>query len=167
MNDFDKKIRRPLGNVNHIEPVEVGCCRDENCERLDVHEPGAGRCMKRWGREILYRTRSRRFHDEPWRAHHFGALRESVYNATSTVQPRTFSLILGIVENDYGSCCPRSLHRHLASLRSGGSVIRMDFTGRLHAYLRAGSKLVDEPDLVLEQIIDLHAERSGSVERAA
>lgn len=69
-------------------------------------------------------------------------------------------MVLSAVENDYGTCCTRSLHRHLNTLRDQGQIIRMAFSEqRVHAYLRAGSRLVNDPDLVLEQILDRLAER--------
>ena len=132
-------------------------CREDNCERLDVHKPGPGNCIKRRGGESLYRTRSKRFPGQPWRAYCQEALRESAYAATSGSEPRNFATILGIVENDYGSCCDRSLHRQLLQLRDGGRIVRLDFRGKIHAYLRAGSRLINEPALVLEQILDLQA----------
>jgi hypothetical protein len=33
----------------------------------------------------------------------------------------------------------------------------MDFHGKIHAYVRAGSRLINDPDLVLEQIIEMNA----------
>jgi hypothetical protein len=164
MKGFGKKVRRDVGNnADHFAPLLEGACREETCERLDLHAPGPGNCIKRVGRERLYKTRSEKFGAEPWRVHNFEALHESVYHATSTIQPRNFALVLSHVENDYGSCCGRSVHRHLIMLRDEGRVIRMDFAGRITAYLKQGSRLANDPALVMEMIIDLHAERSGAV----
>lgn len=132
-------------------------CRDERCEMLGIHVVGPC-CVKLKGRESLYRTRSRRHAEQPWRAYNYEALHESVYNAISLTEPRNFSTIVSIIENDYGTCCERSVHRHLQAWRTSGEIVRMDFRGRIHAYLRAGSRMIAEPDLVLEQIIDVHTE---------
>lgn len=130
-------------------------CQEDNCERLDVHKPGDG-CMIVRRRESAFRTRSRKFAGEPWRAYCHEALRDCVLGAVSSAEPRNFSMIFSMVESDYGSCCDRTVHRHLAMLRSFGKIVRMDFDGRIHAYLLAGSRLLDDPDYVYEQIIDLH-----------
>ena len=147
-----------LANTLQFDSIVDEICRDERCERLDIHVCGPSACLRgRGGRESLYRTRSRKFAGQPWRAYNADALRVSVFNAVSFYEPRNFATILSQVENDYGSCCERSVHRHLGSLRQIGTIVRMDFKGRLHAYLRAGSRMLHEPDLVLEQILDLHA----------
>ncbi len=147
-----------FANDHQIDVVAVGSdvCRDERCDVLSVHIQGP-HCVKMRGRETLYRTRSRRHATQPWRAYSYEALHESVYNAISVVEPRNFGTVLSIVENDYGTCCERSVHRHLKTLRHTGEIVRMDFKGRIHAYLRAGSRMISDPILVLEQIIDLHA----------
>jgi hypothetical protein len=139
-------------------------CRDETCERLDVHTTGEA-CIfpsKEFSKlrrklERKMNTRSRRYQDQPWRTYSHEGLRESVLKAVSFVEPRNFSSIVAFVENDYGSCCERSIHRHLGVLRATGQIVRMDFHGKIHAYVRTGSKLVNYPDLVLEQIIELNA----------
>lgn len=135
----------------------VEICRDERCELLGVHVRG-DHCVRLRGREALFRTRSRKHATQPWRAYNYAALHDSVYAAVSLTEPRTFAMILAHVENDYGTCCERSVHRHLSTWRASGEIVRMDFRGRIHAYLRAGSRMLREPDLVFEQILDVHAE---------
>ena len=132
-------------------------CRDEACQELSLHTIDSGACRRRRPRDKTLNTRSRIFAAEPWRAYCSDALRDSVYAAVSLCEPRNFSTVLRFVENDYGSCCERSVHRHLVQLRSEGTVVRMDFKGRVHAYLRAGSRLLSDPGLVFEQIMNLHA----------
>src|SRR3990172_8887183 len=104
-------------------------CRDDACDRLDLHPRCTG-CIRSRINDSTYRTRSKRYAIEPWRAYAAGALRESVRNAVSFVEPRNFATIVSIVENDYGACCERSVHRHLSLLRSFGKIIRLDFKGR-------------------------------------
>lgn len=132
-------------------------CRDDRCELVGIHVAGK-HCQRVRSRESQYRTRSRKHAGQPWRAYNYEALHESVYSAVSLVEPRSFSSILATVENDYGTCCDRSVHRHLNSWRQSGEIVRMDFRGRIHAYLRAGSRLLSDPELVLEQMLDLHSE---------
>ncbi len=132
-------------------------CRDERCELVGVHVVGK-HCVRARLREGHYRTRSRKHAGQPWRAYNYDALHESVYNAVSMVEARPFSSILSTVENDYGTVCDRSVHRHLSTWRRSGEIVRMDFRGRIHAYLRAGSRLIADPELVLEQMLDLHSE---------
>jgi hypothetical protein len=146
-----------LANTLQFGAPRAEICRDERCELLDVHVSGA-HCVKLRGRESLYRTRSRRHATQPWRAYSYEALHESVYTAVSLTEPRSFAMVLSFVENDYGTCCERSVHRHLSAWRLSGEIVRLDFKGRIHAYLRAGSRLIRDPELVLEQIIDVHAE---------
>ena len=130
-------------------------CRDERCLRPELHFAHRVR-----GRLAVSdsRTRSKRYAHQPWKAHSYEALRESVFSAVSSIEPRNFLTILREVENDYGSTCGRSVHRHLSSLRNDGRILRLDFRGRAHAYLRQGSRLAKDPDLVYEQILNLHAE---------
>jgi len=138
--------------LDHIDEI----CRDERCTLLGVHLRGK-HCRHHRG-ERSYGTRSRRYAAEPWRVYSYAALHECVFRAVSAVEPRTFSMILRHVEEDYGSCCERSVHRHLHAWRESGEIVRLDFKGRIHAYLRAGSRLISDPGLVLEQILDVHAE---------
>lgn len=139
-------------------------CRDEKCRRPELHFVHRVR-----GRSfgLGFGTRSKRYAHQPWKAHSPVALRESVFAAVSLVEPRNFLTIWREVQNDYGGTCGRSVHRHLSALihdgiklddGSLGRVIRLDFRGRAHAYLREGSRLVKDPELVYEQIMNLHAE---------
>lgn len=148
----------------HDDMIAGEICRDDRCQLLGVHVAGPS-CIKFRGRESLYRTRSRRHATQPWRAYNYEALHESVYAAVSLSEPRNFQMIVSHVENDYGTVCERSIHRHLAAWRVSGEIVRMDFPRtRVHAYLRQGSRLLRDPDLVFEQIIDLHAEQMSWAE---
>jgi hypothetical protein len=142
-----------------FDDLDLGCdleqiCRDDRCDLDWVHP----------SHEILdvdsraKRTRIRRWRDQPWRLNCVDALRDSVLTGVSSIEPRNFATVYSFVENDYGSCCPRSVHRHLASLKAGGQIVRLDFRGNVHAYLRAGSRLIRDPDLVMEQVAMLFGE---------
>lgn len=133
-----------------IDPSLI--CRDEACQELSLHTIHSGACKRRRLNASSSRTRSKIFANEPWRAYCYDALRDSVLGSVSSIEPRSFMTIVNLVENDYGSCCERTIHRHLRLLRSFGKIVRMDFKGRLHAYLRAGSRLLSDRGLVFEQI---------------
>jgi hypothetical protein len=139
-------------------------CRNEDCRIDGIHLWGPG-C--KIGREAgvrckpEFRTRSRRYAAAPWKAGYTPALRESVLAAVSKWEPRTFGMVVSHVENDYGSCCPRSVHRHLLALREIGEIIRLDFPHRIHAYLARGSRLVNEPDVVFDQILDTYSSKAA------
>ena len=126
-------------------------CRDENCPHARDRE----------GIHLAHHVRKRSdpvFGPDPWRQQCSSALRESVLSAVSVAEPRIFTTILQLVENDYGSVLGRSVHRHLKFWRECGEILRLDFPGRRYAYLRKGSRLVNDPGLVYEQIMALHAE---------
>jgi hypothetical protein len=122
-------------------------CRHESCKRPELHAPH----LKREA-GVGFRTRSKRHIDHPWVAQHPAILRASVYEAVSIIEPRNFTMIVQVVQNDYGSCLERSVHRHLKALRASGAIVRLDWK-RIYAYLRAGSKLLNDPMLVYEQIL--------------
>ena len=121
-------------------------CRDDRCELAELHPS-----HKISASAKRVRDRSQLWRHEPWRTACPEALRLSVLSSVSFVEPRNFGMILAHVENDYGSCCARSVHRHLVQLRSGHEIVRMEFRGNIHAYLRSGSRLISDPALVLEQ----------------
>jgi hypothetical protein len=143
-----------LVDIELLEPDLI--CRDEACQRLEIHAANSGCCIRKPERDSDFRTKSKIYRGTPWRAHCHDALRESVYRSISAVEPRNFATIVSMVENDYGSCCDRTILRHLGFLKSFGKIVRMDFKGRIYAYLRAGSRLVNDPGLVFEQMLDLH-----------
>ena len=139
-------------------------CRNDACRVEGVHLAGDN-C--RTGREVgvrcksEFRTRSRRYAAAPWKAGYTPALRESVLSAVSKWEPRTFGMVVSYVENDYGSCCERSVHRHLSALRAMGEIIRLDFKYRIHAYLAKGSRLAKEPEVVFDQILDMYSSKAA------
>lgn len=130
---------------------DVVVCRSEHCDLEHLH-PEHRVKRKRGGGRI---SRSVRVlaQTEPWKLPSVEGLREATLRAISSFEPRSFATVLSHVENDYGSCCGRSVHRHLLTLRAQGKIVRLDFNGRLHAYLRTGSRLVTDPSLVLEVLM--------------
>lgn len=131
------------------EAVEV--CRDDNCDLDELHPVHDIHLVPR------RRPPSRRTFQgfEPWKVTCSDALRDSTLRAVSAHEPRSFSTVLSHVQEDYGSCCPRSVHRHLVRLRVAGDIVRMEFGPhrRICAYLKSGSRLVREPSLVLDHIL--------------
>lgn len=128
------------------ELVEV--CRDEDCQIEWVHDAHQQKGRRRRKQRL---TRSQ---NAPWLVPCPKALRESVLAGVCSNEVRNFAVILDFVRNDYGSCCARSVHRHLQALQGTGEVVRLDFGG-LYAYLRPDSRLLRDPVLVLEQLRDL------------
>jgi hypothetical protein len=158
--------------LDETAPIQI--CRDELCECEELHVAGSGRCkMNR--RPRRFSTRSKVFANEPWRAYCSSALRESVLCSVSAIEPRSFSTIISLVQNDYGTCCVRSVHRHLALLRDAGEIVRLDYKCRV--YLRAGSRLLVEEDLdrathrtmhsIVDQIWDRQAPSIPSLQEIA
>jgi hypothetical protein len=56
------------------------------------------------------------------------------------------------VEEDYGECIDRTVARRLARLVKRGHILRIDLGRHLYAYLRPGSSLVNDVDLIREQL---------------
>lgn len=116
------------------EPVRL--CRDENCDRLDLH--------------LVHRVRvSKRKVEEPATE---DALYDSIAKATSRVHPKPLSVIMRDIEYDYGSCCERTVQRRLKRMVSLGRVLQVDLGRRLFAYLHPESKLANDIELVREQV---------------
>lgn len=144
-----------------VDSLKTVVCRNESCEIKRVHE--ARKCKQLHiiyelpyyetgcGPDNGFQTRSKRHAGKPWQAQNANALRALVYEAVSRTEPRTFQMILNDVRNNYGSCLDRSVYRHLKALQEGGEVVRLSWK-KVHAYLLPGSKLLEDPSLVYEQI---------------
>jgi hypothetical protein len=93
----------------------------------------------------------------PWKRPCSKALDHSIAKAVSKTYPKHFDTILREVENDYGlDTTPGALYRrvgrHLAKLVDRGQILRIDLGRRLYSYLRPGSPLVDDVEMMREQI---------------
>lgn len=143
-------------------------CRDENCERFEVHyehecgvedvleqddgEPVTLTYWAAWGsaREVVARRA-----EAPWRKPAPKALDHSIAKSISRTYPKPFHVILRDVEEDYGEVNPRTAQRRLKRLVERGHLLRIDLGRRLYAYLRPGSTMVHDADLMREQLDDL------------
>lgn len=146
-------IARGLAYMIDLDDDADRYCRDDNCDLDELHlchwvpTPCERRALSRAPAAL----------DQPWKIASAEALREATLRAVSAYEPRNFATILNHVQNDYGSCLSRSVHRHLIALRNSGQIVRMGFDRytRIYAYLRSHSRLVAHPDLVLDQILSL------------
>jgi len=128
-------------------------CRDERCERIDLH----------FSHEIIgdglppddgSPSKSKRL---PWQRPAPKALDHAIAKAVSKTYPKHLDAILRDVEDDYGSgptqsALSRAVQRHLARLVERGHILKIDLGRRLYAYLRPGSSLVGDVDLMRDQI---------------
>jgi hypothetical protein len=80
-------------------------------------------------------------------------LDHAIAKATSQIYPRHLDAIVRHVHADYGPCTSRAIQRRLVRLVERGHILRIDLGKQLYAYLRPGSKLVNEIDLMREQIL--------------
>jgi hypothetical protein len=125
-------------------------CRDENCRRIDLHPVHA--VTATCDSEVIS-TSTR----EPWKRPAPRALDHAIAKATSKTYPRHFNAILREVEEDYGDCIGRTVARRLARLVKRGHILRIDLGRSLYAYVRPGSKLANDIDLVREQVENMFA----------
>jgi hypothetical protein len=136
------------------------CCRNEFCERDELHaehEDFSEEIKNEARRQLGPKSKSKR---KPWERPAPKALDHSIVSAVSYVYPKHLDAILRDVEDDYGSgptrgALYRAVGRHLAQLVARGQVLRVDLGRQLYAYLRPGSSLVGDVDLIREQIYDL------------
>jgi hypothetical protein len=132
-------------------------CRDENCDRVDLH-PSHSVVTHRVKRKKP--SVSRRL---PWRQPAPRALDHSIAKATSKTYPRHFQAILHEVKEDYGDCNSRTVIRRLGRLVKRGHILRLDLGRSLYAYVRPGSNLANDIELVREQIEGLFASMPDQV----
>jgi hypothetical protein len=94
---------------------------------------------------------------EPWERSAPIALDDSITKAVSLTYPRHINAIVQLVEDDYGSCNLRTVQRRLRALVQRGHLLRIDLGRQLYAYLKPGSALVNDIDLMREQCFDAFA----------
>jgi hypothetical protein len=147
-------------------------CRDENCDLLGLHAEHevpeqvceAEADQTDFPLEFAYWAKWHQARDAaklrlvpPWMQQAPEALDDSIIKATSQTYPKPFEVIMRDVEYDYGSCNMRTVQRRLRAIVQRGHVIRLDLGRRLHAYVRPGSNMINDLDLVREQIISMTA----------
>jgi hypothetical protein len=144
-------------------------CRDENCERFEVHyehecgvvddseqdDDTVDVSLSYWPTWVKAREAVTRRAEAPWRKSAPKALDHSIAKSISRTYPKPFHVILRDVEEDYGEVNPRTAQRRLKKLVERGHFLRIDLGRRLYAYLRPGSTLVHDTDLMREQLDDL------------
>ena len=121
-------------------------CRDERCDRIGLHlkHKLSGRREPDYEESKSTRT--------PWQRPAPRALDHSIAKAVSKTYPKSLDLILNDVVHDYGDCCMRTVQRRLKRLVERGHILRIDLGQRLYAYIRPGSNMISEVDLMREQI---------------
>jgi len=131
--------------MQELDPSRL--CRDDECDRIGIHlAHDVTRKPERKYKSVSPRA--------VWDRASPKALDHSIALATSKTYPRHFSAILQIVENDYGSCNYRTVARRLKRLVQRGHLLRIDLGQQLYAYLRPGSPMEREIDLMREQCCD-------------
>lgn len=136
-------------------------CRDDRCPRTDIHKKHAINDNRR------SRSRRRRklgWTDNPLEPMDVEALKEPVdvlegcvLKVTSLVIPKSMGMIQRDLAHEYGDVGDRRLHRCLARMAEKKKILRVDLAylnngGDLRAYLHPGSRLVDDPLLIYEQL---------------
>jgi len=127
-----------------------GICRDERCDRIEVHafHEIVGQDIK-----LQSRVRPPRGAKAVWQQAAPKALDHSIAKATSKLYPRHVRAIQQIVEDDFGPCTARTIQRRLGRLVERGHILRIDLGRSLFAYLRPGSPLVNDIELMREQLL--------------
>lgn len=132
---------------NRSVSVDAGCiCRDENCERLDVHAAHDVPKVKKErppspGRELWKRSAPK-------------ALDHAIAKATSKHDVTHFGAILNEVRNDYGDCEERTVYRRLKRFVERGHMVKLDLGLSMAGYIRPKSKLLGNPDYLRERLLD-------------
>lgn len=119
-------------------------CRAEGCEQVGLHEAHGAldtveKEPKSHSKNVVWKRPSPR------------ALDHCIAKAVSKTYPRHYDALLQVVVNDYGACNTRTVQRRLRTLVERGHVLRIALGSNLWAYLRPGSKLVNDIDLMREQ----------------
>ena len=137
-------------------------CRDEQCERVELHLAHAS-CPQ----HACKRSASSKSKRAPWERSAPKALDHSIAKAVSKTYPKHLDAILREVEDDYGtgptpSALYRAVQRHLAQLVTRGHILKIDLGRTLYAYLRPGSSLVSDVELMREQIENMIDSTTGT-----
>lgn len=140
-------------------------CRDECCDRDDIHYAHEDIVAKREPK-----PRSSR---KPWLLPAPEALDEAIVRAVSDVCPKPFVRLANDVVNDFGSLGENSksgerrLHRRIKSLVDQGRILRIEIGNTLFAYLKPTSRIANDLDFLREAIAETITEASGRRTEAA
>lgn len=142
-------------------------CRDEFCDRADLHLAHSiefSDIVKQQAKNIAPKSKSEK---PPWKRSAPKALDHSIAKAVSKTYPKHLDAILRDVESDYGSgpteaALYRAVQRHLAVLVERGHILKIHLGRKLYAYLRPGSPLVNDVDMMREQIENVILESTAS-----
>lgn len=142
-------------------------CRDEFCGRSELHLAHEGDFsdeIKQRARDLAPKSKSDK---PPWKRSAPRALDHSIAKAVSRTYPKHLDAILRDVESDYGSgpteaALYRAVQRHLAVLVERGHILKIHLGRKLYAYLRPGSPLVNDVDMMREQIENVILESTAS-----
>lgn len=152
-----------------LEPDIRVVCRDERCDRDDIHPPhvieetrrqaNARQRLLGWVHDPFERRikPARRNHTEQEPTH---VLDSCVLEVCSYSVPKSMGMIQIDLEHVYGSgCIERRLHRSLSRLSNSGQLHRIDLRefhrgGDLNAYLLPGSRIRHDPRQIYETLTD-------------
>lgn len=138
--------------------IAVPACRDERCQRLDLHAVH-GDALLASPRARQRRKRLLGWADDPFEP---GGgepriqvvLDEVILRAVGT-SPKNFSTLYNDVVNDFGSVHVRRLHRRLALLTQLRKVVCVDLGSSLRGYVRPDSRLLRDAEGLRERLEDL------------
>ncbi len=138
-------------------------CRNDQCARADLHL-AHDEDFEDEARKRTPRSKSQRL---PWKRPAPKALDHCIAKAVSKTYPKHLNAILREVEDDYGtagetgSALYRAVQRHLAVLVERGHILKIDLGRHLYAYLRPGSSLVNDVELMRDQIESMMESTAG------
>lgn len=140
----------------------VSWCRNDQCARVELHLAHDEDFDEDY-REHVPRSKSQ---DPPWKRPASKALDHSIAKAVSKTYPKHLNAILREVKDDYGSGASesalyRAVQRHLAVLVERGHILKIDLGRHLYAYLRPGSTLVNDVEMMREQIESMMESTAG------
>lgn len=128
-----------------FEPGNI--CRDERCDRNDVHEAHVIETKQK-------KERAPSGGRELWKRSAPKALDHSIMKATSRYKATHFGEILREVRADYGECEERTVYRRMKRLVERGNLIKVDLGLAFAAYLRPKSKLLSDIGWLAEHMAD-------------
>jgi hypothetical protein len=132
-------------------------CRDDRCARLGLHVAHEAQ-GEDFSDEVKEEAKRASKSKKPvWKRPAPKALDHCIAKAVSQTYPKRLDTIFREVEEDYGldstrSALYRNVQRHLYKLVERGHILQVDLGRRLYAYLRPGSALLADLNLMREQL---------------